>query len=143
MARFDESPRADLGIAIAAGLIGAAGVVLASVAAHRVPDPALVTAANFLMLHATAVLALSAWSAQSRGAPGWWRVAARLILLGVALFSGAIAAEKVGGFRLFPMAAPIGGMTLILGWIMVSVAAVVDWRAAGQASATAPRPEAR
>ena len=132
MARFDESPRADLGIAAAAGLLGAAGVVLASVAAHRVPDPALVTAANFLMLHAGAVLALSAWSQQSRNAAGWWRVAARLILLGVALFSGAIAAEKVGGFKLFPMAAPIGGTTLILGWVAVALAAIVDWRAAGR-----------
>jgi uncharacterized membrane protein YgdD (TMEM256/DUF423 family) len=128
MSRFDESPRADLGIAAAAGLLGAAGVILASVAAHRVPDASLVTAANFMIIHAAAVLGVSAWAHRSPAAAGWWRVAARLMLLGAALFAGAIAATKLGGFGLFPMAAPLGGMAMIAGWIMAAVAAIVAWR---------------
>ena len=59
MSRFDETPRADLGIAVAAGLLGAAGVTLAAVAAHRVPTPAMASAAQMLMVHAVAVLAIS------------------------------------------------------------------------------------
>lgn len=131
MKRFDESPRADLGLAIAAGLLGAAGVVLASVAAHVVPDASLATAANFLVMHAAAVLGVSAWAGRSPSAPGWWRVAARLLLLGVALFAGEIALRGLAGQTLFPMAAPTGGIAMILGWTCVAVAAAIDWARVG------------
>jgi uncharacterized membrane protein YgdD (TMEM256/DUF423 family) len=42
------------------------------------------------------------------------------------LFSGDIAARVLMGGRLFPMAAPIGGSLLILGWLVVGLSAV--WR---------------
>ncbi len=127
MSRFDKSPRASLSIAAAAGLAGAAGVALAAVAAHKVTEPALGTAANFLIMHAAAVLAISAWAATSQHASGWWRAAAYVILVGVALFSGDIAASKLIGSGLFPTAAPIGGSLTIAGWILVAVAALVDF----------------
>ncbi len=127
MSRFDETPRAELGIAAAAAFLGAAGVALAAVAAHRVPDPALATAAMMLMVHAAAILAIAAWAARSTASGGWWRVAARLILLGVALFSGDIALRVLDGVRLFPMAAPLGGSLTILGWLVAGVAALKDW----------------
>lgn len=128
MSRFDESPRADLGLAIAAGLLGAAGVALAAVAAHRVLTPAMASAAQMLMIHAVAVLAIAGWAARSAGAAGWWRVAARVMLLGVALFSGDIALKGLEIGQLFPMAAPIGGSLTIFAWILVAIAAAVDWR---------------
>lgn len=128
MSRFNDSPRADLGIAAAAGLVGAAGVALAAVAAHKVTEPALVTAANFLIMHAGAVLAVSAWAVRPTQAAGWWRAAARVLLAGVALFAGDIAASILAGSGLFPMAAPMGGSLMIAGWILVAVAALVDWR---------------
>jgi uncharacterized membrane protein YgdD (TMEM256/DUF423 family) len=128
MSRFDETPRADLGLAIAAGLLGAAGVGLASVAAHRVPTPAMASAAQMLMVHAVAVLAVSAWSVRSAHAAGWWRVAARVMLLGVALFAGDIALRGFEMGSLFPMAAPIGGSLTILAWLLVAVAAAIEWR---------------
>jgi uncharacterized membrane protein YgdD (TMEM256/DUF423 family) len=126
--QFDERPRAELGVAAAAGLVGAAGVALAAVAAHKVTEPALVTAANFLIIHAVAVLAVTGWALRSELARGWWRTAACLILLGVALFAGDIAASKLAGTGLFPMAAPLGGSLTIAGWGLVSVAALVEWR---------------
>lgn len=128
MSRFDETPRADLGLAIAAGLLGAAGVGLASVAAHRVPTPAMASAAQMLMVHAVAVLVVSAWSVRSAHAAGWWRVAARVMLLGVALFAGDIALRGLEVGSLFPMAAPIGGSLTILAWLLVAVAAAIEWR---------------
>ena len=128
MSRFDETPRADLGIAVAAGLLGAAGVTLAAVAAHRVPTPAMARAAQMLMVHAVAVLAISAWAVRSAVAAGWWRTAARAMLLGVALFSGDIALRGFEVGQLFPMAAPIGGSLTILSWVLVSIAAAIEWR---------------
>jgi uncharacterized membrane protein YgdD (TMEM256/DUF423 family) len=128
MSRFDETPRADLGLAIAAGLMGAAGVALAAVAAHRLPTPAMASAAQMLMVHAVAVLAVSAWAVRSLHAAGWWRVAARVMLLGVALFAGDVALRGFEAGQLFPMAAPIGGSLTILSWVLVAVAAAVDWR---------------
>jgi uncharacterized membrane protein YgdD (TMEM256/DUF423 family) len=128
MSRFDETPRADLGIAVAAGLLGAAGVTLAAVAAHRVPTPAMASAAQMLMVHAVAVLAISAWAVRSEYAAGWWRTAARVMLLGVALFSGDIALRGFEVGRLFPMAAPVGGSLTIFSWVLVSIAAAIEWR---------------
>ena len=132
MSRYDETPRAELGIAAAAAFLGAAGVGLAAVAAHRIPDPALATAAQMLMIHAVAVLALAAWAVRSRTSAGMWRVAARLILLGVTLFSGDIALRSFYGERLFALAAPLGGSLVILGWVAGGVAALKDWLAAGR-----------
>jgi uncharacterized membrane protein YgdD (TMEM256/DUF423 family) len=128
MGRFDETPRADLGIAVAAGLMGASGVALAAVAAHRVPTPAMASAAQMLMVHAAAVLAITAWASRSVNAAGWWRVSARVMLLGVALFAGDVALRGFEAGQLFPMAAPAGGSLTILAWVLVAVAAAVDWR---------------
>jgi len=127
MARFDETPRADLGIAAAAGLMGAAGVALAAVAVHRLPTPAMASAAQMLMVHAVAVLAISAWAVRSVNAAGWWRVAARVMLLGTALFAGDIALRGFEAGQLFPMAAPIGGSLTIFAWVLVALAAAVEW----------------
>lgn len=128
MSRFDETPRADLGLAAAAGLMGAAGVALAAVAAHRLPTPAMASAAQMLMVHAAAVLAIAGWAVRSVHAAGWWRVAGRVMLLGVALFAGDVALRGFEVGQLFPMAAPVGGSLTILSWVLVAVAAGVDWR---------------
>jgi uncharacterized membrane protein YgdD (TMEM256/DUF423 family) len=127
MTRFDKTPRAELGIAAAAGLLGAAGVALGAVAAHKVPTPAMASAAQMLMVHAVAVLAIAAWAVRSATAGGWWRAAARAMLLGVALFAGDIALRGFEVGSLFPMASPIGGSLTIFAWVLVAVAAAVEW----------------
>jgi uncharacterized membrane protein YgdD (TMEM256/DUF423 family) len=40
----------------------------------------------------------------------------------VTLFSGDIAVRTLMGQRLFPMAAPIGGSTMIAGWLVLAAA---------------------
>ena len=47
-----------------------------------------------------------------------------MLLIGVTLFSGDIATRTLWGTRLFPMAAPIGGSTMILGWLVLSAAGI-------------------
>ncbi|MGH6869751.1 MAG: DUF423 domain-containing protein [Methylocella sp.] len=114
--------------AAAAGLTGACGIILAAAAAHDVPDPRLQTAANFLILHAAATLAVCglAVAVPQRGV--WFLGAAGLFLSGSLLFGGDLSARALAGTRLFPMAAPLGGTLLFLGWVSVTLAALIVMR---------------
>ena len=82
------------------------------------------TAATFLMIHAAAVAGLSASAPPRRGL----LLAASLIVLGALLFSGDIAMRALSGTTLWRMAAPTGGMVLILGWLWLAGAALVGRR---------------
>ena len=112
---------------VAAGLVGASGVALAAVAAHRIDSPALATAAMMLMLHATAGVALLAVSGRMSRSALWQKLAA-LMLGAVALFSGDIALHTFTGARIFPMAAPTGGSLLIASWFCVALLAALELR---------------
>jgi len=108
-------------IALYAGLAGAAGVALAAAGAHGTALSALTPAAQFLMTHAAAAVAIAAVATRAAH-PGGFLVAALILLVGVTLFSGDIAARTLGGHRLFAMAAPIGGSTMIIGWLVLAAA---------------------
>jgi len=101
-----------------AGLAGAAGVALAASGAHGGGIAALTSAAHFLIMHAAAALGIVAIAARSER-PCILLAGAGVLLVGVTLFSGDLAARSFLGDRLFPMAAPIGGTTMILGWLVV------------------------
>ena len=103
---------------LCAGLIGAAGVALLAVAAHAGGEN-LRTAAPFLLAHAPALLALGLLDAGRLA-----RLGGVLILAGVALFCGDLILRDLVGTRLFPMAAPTGGTTTILGWLVVAASAL-------------------
>lgn len=83
----------------------------------------LSTAAQFLLVHALALLALSLL-AQSRAL----RLAAYGLLLGLLLFCGDLLARHFLGARLFAYAAPAGGLLMITGWLGVAVAAAIGSR---------------
>jgi uncharacterized membrane protein YgdD (TMEM256/DUF423 family) len=117
--------------AAAAGLTGVGGIILAAAAAHGVPDPRLQTAANFLMLHATATLAVCGISMAVPQRGIWFLGVAGLFLSGSLLFGGDLSARALAGTRLFPMAAPLGGTLLIFGWAMVTLAALAVMRQSG------------
>lgn len=110
-------------LAVYAGLAGAAGVALAAAGAHGSALSALTPAAHFLIMHATAALAVAAMATRAVH-PGGFLLAALVLLVGVTLFSGDIAARTLWSNRLFPMAAPIGGSTMILGWLVLSAAGI-------------------
>ncbi len=100
-------------------LCGAAGVALAAAGAHRSGDGALATTAgDFLLFHAAAVVTLGTRAANSR----LLAVAASVLLLGVTLFAGEIALHALTGLRPLPIAAPVGGGLMILGWLVAAVA---------------------
>ncbi len=107
-----------------AGLMGAAGVVLLAAGAHAAPGAGLDGAGQMLLFHAVAVIALVAALAHGLA----WRplaIAGAIgFVIGAALFSGDIALRALAGHRLFPMAAPSGGIILIASWLAVAAAAV-------------------
>ena len=102
---------------LAGGVLGAAGVALSAVAAHA-GGGNVGTAATFLLAHAPALLAI--------GLLGHGRVLAAgggVLLLGLLVFCGDLLMRHYVGERLFPMAAPTGGTTMIAGWLIVAASA--------------------
>jgi uncharacterized membrane protein YgdD (TMEM256/DUF423 family) len=47
------------------------------------------------------------------------------LAFGAALFAADVAARAYLGHRLFPMAAPAGGIVMIAGWLLVALAALL------------------
>jgi uncharacterized membrane protein YgdD (TMEM256/DUF423 family) len=109
---------------VLAGLMGAAGIMLAAAGAHAAPGAGLESAAYMLLFHATAIIGAAALIQNGM----LWRGPALVVLaawvVGALLFSGDIALRAFAGHRLFPMAAPSGGIILILGWLGFVVAAI-------------------
>jgi uncharacterized membrane protein YgdD (TMEM256/DUF423 family) len=113
-----------LPILLLAGLMGAGGVVLAAADAHATPGAGLAGAAYMLLFHAAALVggaALHAHGVLSRPL-----LLAVLIawIVGAVLFSGDVALRAFAGHRLFPMAAPTGGIVLIAAWLGLAAAAL-------------------
>jgi uncharacterized membrane protein YgdD (TMEM256/DUF423 family) len=107
-----------------AGLMGAGGIALAAAGAHAAPGTGLDAAASMLLFHAAAVLGGAALLHQGL----LWRPLALVVLAawiaGSALFSGDIAMRAFAAHRLFPMAAPAGGLVLIAAWLGLVAAAM-------------------
>lgn len=112
-------------LVILAGLLGAAGVILAAAGAHAAPNAGLDGAAYLLLFHAAAVLGGTALAQQGL----LWRPLALVVLIGwitgAALFAGDIALRAFAGHRLFAFAAPTGGVILIGAWLALVLAAIV------------------
>ena len=104
-------------------LMGAAGVALAAAATHSGGGEIGQTAAYFLILHAAALLGLTA-CARAYGADLAFArallLAGACLGLGTIIFSGELAVLAFTGARLIPMAAPIGGSLMILGWLALA-----------------------
>jgi uncharacterized membrane protein YgdD (TMEM256/DUF423 family) len=108
---------------ILAAVMGADGVMLAAASAHQADATRLAAASSMLLFHASAVLAAVALA--ERGV-----IDARIgiaagfgFVVAAALFAGDLTIRQSAGHSLFPMAAPTGGTLLILGWLLLAVAA--------------------
>ncbi|TPW28869.1 DUF423 domain-containing protein [Martelella alba] len=106
-----------------AGLIGASGVALAAAAYHG-SNPMLQSAALICLAHGPALIGLAILSGRIKAA-----LAAGIVMIfGTALFAGDIIAKTYAGTSLFFLAAPIGGSSVILSWVLVAVAALIPAR---------------
>jgi len=108
---------------IIAGLMGAAGVILAALAAHKTPG--LEPAALMLLVHAPAIIAVVAAAHAALLHRRLANIAAAGLALGASLFSADIALLTLVGGRLFPMAAPAGGFLMIASWLAMAAAALI------------------
>jgi uncharacterized membrane protein YgdD (TMEM256/DUF423 family) len=115
---------------VLASLMGAGGVGLAAAAAHAAPASGLEGAAYLMLLHAVAVLGGASLTAQKLLWQPLGLIAMASFVVGSALFAGDISMRAFAGHRLFPMAAPTGGMLLMLGWLVLAAASMA---AAGRA----------
>ena len=114
-----------------AGLMGAAGVVLLAAGAHAASGAGLDSAGQMLLFHAAAVLAAVTALYQGLLLRPLGIAAAIGLLAGAALFSGDIAMRAFVGHRLFPMAAPSGGVLLIVSWLGLGLAGILALARAG------------
>lgn len=109
-------------------LAGLAGVALSAAAAHLTGASSAETAARFLLFHAPALIGLAALAGTRLVHPGVGRAAGFALVLGLGLFCGDLALRALRGVPLFPMAAPSGGIALMVGWALVAVAALLPRR---------------
>jgi uncharacterized membrane protein YgdD (TMEM256/DUF423 family) len=84
----------------------------------------LTTAAQFLLFHAPALLALVALIAAGGVNPMLGQIAGYVLVLGLILFCGDLSCRAFSGVALFPRAAPAGGILIIIGWVLVGASSL-------------------
>ena len=118
---------------LAAGLFGATGVAAGAAGAHALRPfleargtlEAWHTAVLYHLLHSAALLGLAGWMRAGRGAAALRRagLAVACWCAGVALFSGSLYLLAAGGPRWLGPVTPLGGLSLVIGWLLVAAAA--------------------
>jgi uncharacterized membrane protein YgdD (TMEM256/DUF423 family) len=109
---------------ILAGLMGAGGVGLAAAAEHTASASGLDSAAYLLLFHAVAVLGAAGLADRGLLRQPLGLIAMACFVAGGVLFAGDISLRAFVGHRLFPMAAPSGGTLMMLGWLVLTAAAI-------------------
>jgi uncharacterized membrane protein YgdD (TMEM256/DUF423 family) len=109
---------------ILAAISGVLGVGLSAAAAH-VTGGSLTTAAQFLLFHAPAILALVALTISGALNASLARLAGFVLILGLVLFCGDLSRRALSGVALAPMAAPTGGILLMIGWVLIGAASLL------------------
>ena len=109
-------------------MLAAAGVALGAFGAHalksRLPPDLLAvwhTGVQYHLWHALGMIAVGLSAAIVPDGP-WLRGAGALLLAGIVLFSGSLYALALGAPRGFGALTPIGGISLVLGWLALAVA---------------------
>lgn len=101
---------------------GGIGVIAGALAAHAVSDPALAkladTASTYQLIHAAALLWLSARPGRGLGWARW------LFLAGTLFFCGTLYLKALGLWPAAVALAPTGGVSFIAGWFVIAAAAV-------------------
>src|SRR5262249_46360173 len=113
---------------VIAGLIGAAGIVLAALGAHGGDLPRLVTASSILLFHAPVILAVVLLNDRGLVQRQLAMTAGIGFATGAVLFAGDLTVRDLAGHALFPMAAPTGGTILIASWLLMTLAGLARRR---------------
>ncbi len=112
--------KVDRSLLMFAGANGALAVALGAFAAHGA-GPAvktlLTTGAHYQIVHALLAVVCAVWPDR----PGLTRLAGWLAATGGLVFSLSLALIGLASLRVMGMAAPIGGVLMILGWIILGL----------------------
>ncbi len=113
-----------------AALSGALAVAAGAFGAHGATGEAkawLQTGGMYQLVHATAAVG-AVLLARESAPPAVW--AAWLFVAGAALFSGALYGLALGGPRVLGAVAPLGGLMLVAGWLVLAWTAFAGTRSA-------------
>jgi len=121
----DASRRALFRFVIRLGaVLGASGVMLGAFGAHALRAhlssemlEIYKTGVLYHLLHAVAVLA----SASAMSRLRWPHVTVALFTVGVTIFSGSLYILAMSGVRLWGAVTPLGGVSLIAGWLSLTM----------------------
>ncbi|MGH7960011.1 MAG: DUF423 domain-containing protein [Opitutaceae bacterium] len=118
---------------LAAGILGLTGVAIGAFGAHALKATliergmmqAWETGSRYHLFHAVALIGIAAWVRVAAGNGGarlmFW--AARLWCFGIVLFSGSLYWLALGGPRWLGPVTPFGGVALMVGWLLLAIAA--------------------
>jgi uncharacterized membrane protein YgdD (TMEM256/DUF423 family) len=109
---------------ILAALFGALGIGALAAGSH-IAGPQMTLAGQLLLFHAPALIAGTTARKAGLLHDRTALIGLALIGAGVALFSADMAMRGLHGARLFPLAAPVGGMVTIGGWLELGLAALL------------------
>ena len=98
---------------VLAGLMGAAGVVLAAMGAHRASAGTLSSAAYMLLFHAPVILAVVLLRDRGLVQPTLALAAAVAFVVGAGLFAADVALRELAG----ACGVGIAGVTLVITWV--------------------------
>lgn len=107
-----------------AALSGLAAVGFGAFGAHGVADPKarewLATGAHYQLVHAAAAMVAILLQGQGR----WTSGAAPAFVIGAAVFAGTLYAMALGAPRVLGAVTPIGGLGMMVGWLLLAVGAL-------------------
>ncbi len=114
------------------GLLAALAVGLGAIGAHVLktqltPEQleTFHTAVHYQMIHAIGLILVGLLSLHNRSR--LFDVAGWAMLLGIILFSGFLFAWLATGRKFFVYPVPVGGISFIIGWLMLAVGAFGFW----------------
>jgi uncharacterized membrane protein YgdD (TMEM256/DUF423 family) len=109
-------------VCMLAALHGLSGVAFSAIASHVAGGDTVMTAAIMQLVHApAAIVAVQVFDTRAGLA------AALAFVAGSLAFAAGLYASGLGGTSLGPVA-PAGGMLLMLGWLLLAVAAITKGR---------------
>lgn len=116
-------------IAIAA-LLGLLSVALGAFGAHALKSrlateqlAVFQTGVQYQMYHALALLGTGIWL-NIQPTRGLLNIAGWLFIVGIILFSGSLYALTLSGMRKLGAITPLGGLAMIVGWLLIFLSAV-------------------
>lgn len=112
-----------------AAVLGALGVAMGAFGAHGLKErldayslDVYQTAVTYQMYHVPALLAVGLLGLAGRGSPSL-SLAGWSFFLGILIFSGTLYVLSLTGLRWLGAITPIGGLLLIVGWVVLTIAA--------------------